>query len=80
MKLKLFVFPKKGILDPENEVIKTNLKNLGYKLDSVNRGKFFFLDFKDLPKESIENFIENDGKKMFVNSLIEDFSYEIINN
>ena len=78
-KVNVYVTPKKGILDPQGKAIEASLHTLGYKnVANVRTGKFIELEItgkasdKELGKQ-----IEEMGKKLLSNPVIEDFIFEV---
>jgi phosphoribosylformylglycinamidine synthase PurS subunit len=78
-KVNVYVTPKKGILDPQGKAIEASLHSLGYKnVANVRTGKYIELEIagkasdKELGKQ-----IEEMGKKLLSNPVIEDFIFEV---
>lgn len=75
MKFRVFVYYRKGILDPEAETILKTINNMGYEnISGASRGKFFDIEINDNSK-SLET-IEEIGLKILSNPVIEDFKIE----
>lgn len=75
MKFRVFVYYRKGILDPEAETIFKTINNMGYdNISRTSRGKFFDIELNDNNK-SLE-IIEEISSKILSNPVIEDFKIE----
>ena len=74
MKLKINIFLKKGVLDPEGKAIENALLNNGYnKVNNVRVGKTISLNIKsDIKSDALEQ-VTLMCKEMLVNNVIEDF-------
>ena len=77
MKVIIYIYPKKDVLDPEAETINKSLKTLGFKnFKNLSLGKkiTYFTDIEN--KEIINKQTTEMCKKLLVNNVIED--YEVI--
>ena len=74
--LKLRLFLKKGVLDPQGEAIKQsiNINNLGNILD-VKQGKLFELTASSKNREQAIKEVERICADLLTNSVIEEFTY-----
>ncbi len=76
MKARVFVTLKKGVLDPQGAAIGNALGSMGFDgVTSVRQGKVFELDLTDGTSEAQ---IEEMCEKLLSNTVIEDYSVEII--
>lgn len=78
MLVKVFVTPRKGILDPQGRAVEQSLHSLGFdSVGSVRVGRYITLDL-DAP--SVDDARESARKiceALLVNPLIEDFTFEV---
>ncbi len=76
--VKVFVTPRRGILDPQGRTIESSLKSLGFKgVANVNVGKYITLEI-DAPNAAAAR---GEARKMcaqlLANPVIEDFAFEV---
>jgi phosphoribosylformylglycinamidine synthase len=78
-KVNVYVTPKKGILDPQGKAIEASLHTLGYKnVTGVRTGKFIEFEVTGkLSDKELGQQIEEMGKKLLSNPVIEDFIFEV---
>jgi len=78
-KINVYVTPKQGILDPQGKAIEASLHSLGYKnVANVRMGKFIELEIAGkLSHKELGKQIEEMGKKLLSNPVIEDFIFEV---
>ena len=75
-KIKVFVYPKKGVLDPQGKTVESALHTLGYKkVSNVRIGKYIELE---LPAGDNKKLVDEMCRKLLVNSVIEDYHFEVI--
>jgi phosphoribosylformylglycinamidine synthase subunit PurS len=78
LQVRVFVTPRKGILDPQGRAVESSLQSLGFKnVSGVKVGKYITLEI-DAPTAS-EARVE--AKKMcdalLANPVIEDYRFEV---
>ena len=76
-KLKFFVIInlKKDVLDPQGNVVKQTLQNMGMtSLKNLRQGKYFEIEINENDANKAKNKIEEMCKKLLVNLIIEDFT------
>ena len=79
MKAKIYILPKDGILDPQGNVVDKTLKNLGFKdVLNVRVGKFIELHLNVSNKEKANAEIKSMCDQLLVNSVIEEYNFEIL--
>lgn len=77
-RVKVYVTPKKGILDPQGKTVESALQTLGYKnVAKVQVGKYLEFELQGLSGKKQENQIEEMCKKLLANPVIEDYRYEV---
>lgn len=75
---KVTVRLKKGLLDPQGTAIGGALKSLGYsQVKEVKVGKFIEISLDAKNKAEAGKKVEEMGKKLLANPVIEVFSHEI---
>lgn len=79
MKAKIYITLKNGVLDPQGKASLEALKNLGFSsFEDLRQGKFFEVKLKEQSKEEAESALKDACEKLLANTVIEDYSYEII--
>ncbi len=80
-KIKINVYLRENILDPQGKAVNTALHQLGYnEVKTVRIGKFIELIIDDV--NEIEVRIKSMCEQLLINMIIEDYSYttEKLNN
>ena len=75
MKISATVTLKKDVLDPQGKVVNQTLKNMGYdNIVSVRQGKYFEIELNETDKNKAKEIVEEIGKKLLTNIVIEDYT------
>jgi len=75
---KIYVSIKKTVADPQGKTVKHALESMGFKgLEEVRMGKFIELKLKEKDKAKAEAEVSDMCKKLLVNQIIEDYSFDI---
>jgi phosphoribosylformylglycinamidine synthase len=75
----VYVSLKKDILDPQGQAVKNALHSLGYSnVKDVRVGKYIVLTLEQGSEENIGNIVEDICKKVLSNPVIEDFTFDIV--
>ena len=78
MLARVYVTPKRGILDPQGKAIARSLHDLDYgEVGEVRMGKYIEIELRDLSKEEAERRVEAMCRRLLANSVIEDFRFEV---
>ena len=81
MKVIVNISLKEGVLDPEGQVIKTSLSNLGFEnLNDVRTGKQIILDFEKLEENEAVLKAKKMCEDLLVNTVIEKYKINILRN
>ncbi|MEA3453366.1 MAG: phosphoribosylformylglycinamidine synthase subunit PurS [Candidatus Caldatribacteriota bacterium] len=76
--VKIYVTLKKGLLDAQGVATQNALKSLGFKeIEEVRMGKYINIKMKGQNRQTVIQRVEEMGKKLLANPVIEDFDYEI---
>ncbi len=79
MKAKIYIIPKKEVLDPQGKAIVNALRNLGFSnVKDARQGKFIELVINATDKKAASELVTSMCEKLLVNTIIEDYSFEII--
>lgn len=78
-KVKVFINLKKDILDPQGNAIAKKLKASGFHdIQAVKQGKVIELEVLADNKVMLEEQVHNMCKQLLVNTVIEDYKFEIL--
>ena len=80
MNVRVYVTPKKGILDPQGATVERTLPNLGFEdVSEVRIGKFieFKLDLQSKTAEQAKAEVDEMCRKLLANPIIEDFTFAV---
>ncbi len=79
MLARVYVTPKKAILDPQGKAIAQSLHALDYaEVSEVRMGKYLEIRLTGVSKYHAEQRIEEMCRRLLANLVIEDFRFEII--
>lgn len=79
MLAKVYVTPKKAILDPQGKAIANSLHSLHYdEVADVRMGKYLELRLHGLARAQAEQRVEEMCRRLLANLVIEDFRFEIV--
>ena len=81
MKVKVYVYLKKGVLDPQGKAVLSTLHSLKYnEFTDVRVGKFFEIEIDKNIKDKalVEQKVKEISEKVLSNPIIESYSYEIL--
>ena len=78
MVARVYVTPKRGILDPQGKAIARSLHDLAYaEVGEVRMGKYIEIELRDLSRDEAERRVEAMCRRLLANLVIEDFRFEI---
>lgn len=76
---RVYVCLKKSIADPQGSAIKEALLSMKYSdVEDVRMGKLIEIKLKDTSKEEAEKSLKEMCEKLLANTVIEDYSYDIL--
>ena len=79
MKARVHVTLKNGVLDPQGKAIGHSLNRLGFaEVGDVRQGKFIELELNETDRARAKARLEEMCKKLLANTVIENFSIEIV--
>jgi len=77
-KVKIYISLKEGVADPQGITIKNALNSLGYQgVGKVRMGKYLQLKLNVKDEKEARREIEDMCRKLLVNPVIENYTYEI---
>lgn len=78
MLARVLVTLRKGVLDPAGEAVRDSLTQLGFdEVRAVRMGKFIEIELEDMPLEEAQRRLEEMGRQLLANTVIEDFRVEL---
>ncbi len=78
MQVKVFVTPRKGILDPQGRAVESSLKSLGFhNVANVKVGKYILLEVDARSPADARDQVKRMCEQLLTNPLIEDFTFEV---
>ena len=79
MKARVHVTLKNGVLDPQGAAVRHSLGALGFDgVERVRQGKIIELDLTETDAAKAEAQIKDMCEKLLANTVIEDYSVEIL--
>ena len=78
MLVKVFVTPRKGILDPQGRAVEQSLKSLGFGgVGTVRVGRYVVLELDASTVELARETVRRMCEQLLTNPNIEDYTFEI---
>ncbi|MFQ5666290.1 MAG: phosphoribosylformylglycinamidine synthase subunit PurS [Candidatus Binatia bacterium] len=78
MRARVFITPKKGVLDPQGAAIERSLHALGFtEAHDVHLGKYVELSVRGLDKDQARQRTDEMCRELLANGVIEDYRFEI---
>jgi phosphoribosylformylglycinamidine synthase PurS subunit len=78
MLAKVYVTPKRGVLDPQGKAVEHALRSLGFgEVGDVRIGKYMEIRLDDGSREQAAARVREMCEKLLANQLIEDFRFEV---
>jgi phosphoribosylformylglycinamidine synthase len=78
VRLKVFVTPRRGILDPQGRAVEAALANLGFTgVSDVHLGRYVVLALDAPSKAVAEETVRKMCEQLLANPTIEDYRFEV---
>jgi len=78
MRARVFITPKKGVLDPQGKAVEHSLNALGFaEACDVRIGKYVELTVEGADRQQAERRTDEMCRKLLANGVIEDYRFEI---
>lgn len=78
MQVRVFVTPRREILDPQGRAVEQSLKSLGFdEVSSARVGKYIVLDLDVSSAEEARAVAAKMCEQLLANPLIEDYRFEV---
>jgi phosphoribosylformylglycinamidine synthase len=79
MLARVYVTPKKAILDPQGKAIANSLHALNYsEVSDVRMGKYLEVRLQGLSRTQAAERVEEMCRRLLANLVIEDFRFELV--
>jgi len=78
VRVKVFVTPRQGILDPQGRAVEAALANLGFAgVRDVHLGRFIVLALDAPSQVAAEEIVRKMCEQLLANPMIEDYRFEV---
>jgi phosphoribosylformylglycinamidine synthase PurS subunit len=78
LRVKVFVTPRPGILDPQGRAVESALANLGFTgVSDVRLGRYIVLVLEAPSKAAAEETVRKMCEQLLANPTIEDYRFEV---
>ncbi len=78
MRARVFITPKRGVLDPQGQAIEHSLHALGFtEAREVHLGKYIELAVEAADHERARQRVDEMCRKLLANGVIEDYRFEL---
>jgi len=78
LRVKVFVTPRKGILDPQGRAVEQALKSLGFDgVSGVHVGRYLVLEVEAASRDEASAIARRMCDQLLANPLIEDYRFEV---
>lgn len=78
MRARVFIMPKRGVLDPQGKAIEQSLHALGFpEAGDVHLGKYVEMSVTGLDAEQAKRRTDEMCRRLLANGVIEDYRFEI---
>jgi phosphoribosylformylglycinamidine synthase subunit PurS len=78
VRVKVFVTPRQGILDPQGRAVEAALANLGFTgIRDLHLGRFVVLELNASSKVAAEETVRKMCEQLLANPMIEDYRFEV---
>jgi phosphoribosylformylglycinamidine synthase len=78
VRVKVFVTPRQGILDPQGRAVEAALASLGFAgVSGVHLGRFVVFDIDRPSQAAIEDAVKDICEQLLANPIIEEYRFEV---
>ena len=79
LKARIFVTPRKDVLDPQGAAVERALHTLGFdEVANVRLGRYIELDLGHIDAQAAESRVNTMCEKLIANPVVEDYRVEFI--
>ncbi len=76
---KVYVSPKRAVLDPQGKVVQSGLHKLGYdQVVDVRVGKFIEVELGDVQRATAQEMVDQMCRRFLSNPIIEDYHFDLV--
>ena len=76
---RVYVTPKRGILDPQGKAVEQSLRALGFaEVSDVTVGKYVEMRLGETPRETADARVRQMCEQLLANGVIEDYRVELV--
>jgi phosphoribosylformylglycinamidine synthase len=76
---RIFITPKRGILDPQGKAVSSSLHSLGFdEVRDVRMGKYLEVQLDDETSHDAHARVRGMCERLLANGVIEDFRFELV--
>ncbi|TMA66748.1 MAG: phosphoribosylformylglycinamidine synthase subunit PurS [Deltaproteobacteria bacterium] len=76
---RVYVTPKRGILDPQGKAVEQSLHALGFgEVSDVTVGKYVEMRLGDAPRATADARVRQMCERLLANGVIEDYRVELV--
>jgi phosphoribosylformylglycinamidine synthase subunit PurS len=78
VRIKVFVTPRQGILDPQGRAVANALQNLGFTgVRDLHLGRYITFTLEASSKSAVEETVQQMCGQLLANPTIEDYRFEV---
>ncbi|MCK6553424.1 phosphoribosylformylglycinamidine synthase subunit PurS [Candidatus Binatia bacterium] len=78
MRARVFITPKRGVLDPQGKAVEHSLHHLGFtEVQEVHLGKYIELALEGVSREEAQRRTDEMCRRLLANGVIEDYRFDI---
>ncbi|QRN49506.1 phosphoribosylformylglycinamidine synthase subunit PurS [Macrococcoides bohemicum] len=78
-KIELYITLQPQVLDTQGQALTRAVHDLGYKqVDDIRVGKVLYMTVDEVSEQAVANVVNTLSEKLFANTVIEEYSYKII--
>ena len=78
MRARVFITPKKGVLDPQGKAVERSLHALGFnEAHDIHIGKYIELALDGVDREQAQRRTDEMCRRLLANGVIEDYRFEL---
>ncbi|ATD30772.1 phosphoribosylformylglycinamidine synthase subunit PurS [Macrococcoides bohemicum] len=78
-KIELHITLQPQVLDTQGQALTRAVHDLGYKqVDDIRVGKVLYMTVDEVSEQAVANVVNTLSEKLFANTVIEEYSYKII--
>jgi phosphoribosylformylglycinamidine synthase subunit PurS len=78
LRVRVYITPRQGILDPQGKAVESSLHSLGFAgVGQVRVGKYITLDVAADSSDAAAAAVERMCRQLLANTLIEDYRFEV---